>query len=336
MTATKYSDSGISPRTNVYAAREMLKHAGPVIVLDKFGMTKPMPKNKTQTIKFRRPKVFTAKDVPLTEGVTPTTDQFSYEDVSTTLKQYGQLVEVTDHIEDTHEDPVLNDASQQCGENIGRTMEALTFGTVKAGTNVAYANGSARASVNTPVALGDIRKAVRFLQAQKGMRFTKVMDGSPNYGTRPIEASWVAAGHTDLENDIREMPGFVPCAEYGSRNMLCPQELGSVENVRFVLSPDLGPWEDGGGTYNGSGTDMVSTSGASADVYPLLVFAKESYGCVPLRGQGAVEPTIIPVGKKDKSDPLGQRGYVGWKTWFACVRLNEAWMYRLEVAATAL
>ena len=50
----------------------------------------------------------------------------------------------------------------------------------------------------------------------------------------------------------------------------------------------------------------------------------------------AVEPAIIPVGQKDKSDPLGQRGYVGWKSWHLTLRLNEVWMTRLEVAVSSL
>lgn len=336
MTVTKYTDAGVSPRTNVHAAREMLKHAGPVMVLDKFGVTKPMPKNKTQTVKFRRPKVFSAATTPLVEGITPSSTQFSYEDVSATIKQYGQVVEITDVIEDTSEDPVLNDAAQQSGENIGRTMEALTYGVLRAGTNVFYANGTARTDVNTPVSLGKIRAVIRALKAQKAMKITKILDGSVNYATHSVEASYICVHHTDLEADIRDLPGFIPVAKYGNRKLVSDYEIGSVEDVRFVCSPDLDPFEDGGGAYAGSGTAMVSTSGTSADVYPMLFIGKEAYGIVPLRGAGAVKPTILRPGVQTKDDPLGQRGYVGWKTWHTAVILNQLWMARLEVAATAL
>jgi len=57
MTVTTSTSSGISQRTNVYAEREMLKHAGPTMILDKTAKAKQMPKNKSTTIKFRRPKV---------------------------------------------------------------------------------------------------------------------------------------------------------------------------------------------------------------------------------------------------------------------------------------
>ena len=132
------------------------------------------------------------------------------------------------------------------------------------------------------------------------------------------------------------MAGFTPVAEYGSRKPVCPEEIGSVEDVRYVLSPELNPFTDAGASYNGSGTAMVSTSGTSADVYPILYFGKEAFGTVPLKGAGAITPMVLNPGKPDKSDPLGQRGYVSWKTYFTAVILNQSWMARLEVAVTAL
>ena len=41
-------------------------------------------------------------------------------------------------------------------------------------------------------------------------------------------------------------------------------------------------------------------------------------------------------GKPEKGNELGQTGSVGWKGWHVAARLNEAWMVRLEVAATQL
>jgi N4-gp56 family major capsid protein len=310
----------------------MLRYAKPVMVLEKLGLSKPMPKNKTDTIKFRRPKVFSAATTPLVEGVTPTETQFSYEDVSATLRQYGQVVVVTDKIEDLHEDPVLNDASVQAGENIGRTIEALNYGIVRAGTSVYYANGTQRTDVNTPITLAKQRAVLRSLKSLKAQKITRSLSPSSDYGTRAVEAAFVAVAHTDVESDIRNLPGFKTVAEYGTRNPISEYEIGSCEDVRYILSPDLNPFLDAGGA---KGT-MVSTSGTNADVYPVIIFGQDAWGMVALRGQGAVSPTIIPVGQKTKDDPLGQRGYVGWKTWHAALILNQAWMSRLEVAVSAL
>lgn len=330
-----YTD--VTPRTNTYIEAKMLRHAGPVQVLAMTALMKRMPKNKTQTITFRRPNVFSAATSPLVEGVTPSSTAFTYTDVAATLAQYGQVVEFTDVIEVTHEDPVVRDMSRQAGENIGRTMEALDWAIVRAGTSVAYTNGSARTDVNTPLSLAKIRSATRTLKRNKALKFREVLAPGPNFATRAIEASWIAIGHVDLDSDIRNLPGFIPCASYGSRQMICPEEIGAVEDVRFVLSADLDVLEDAGGAKAGSGTTMVSTTGTSADVYPLVIFGKEAWGRVALEMDSeSVEPSVIPSQTKTKDDPLGQRGVIGWKTWHVAKILNNSWMTRIEAAATAL
>ena len=336
MTTTNYDSAGISQRTTLYAAKDMLKWAKPTMVLEKFGTPKQLPANKSDTIKFRRPRVFSAFTMPLSEGVTPTATAFAYDDVSVSMKQYGMLVEITDKIEDMHEDPVLQDATTQVGENIGRTMEALNWAVIRAGTSVFYANGTARTDVNTPVSLTKLRAAVRYLKQMKAMKITKVLSGSSDFSTRPVEAAYVAVCHTDVESDVRGLAGFTPVAEYGSRQPIAEQEFGSVEEIRFVTSADLSVFADGGGTKAGSGTTMVSTSGTSADVYPIVIMGQDSWGHVALRGKNALAPSIIPVGKLEKSDPLGQRGSVGAKFYHAALILNQTWMTRIEVAATYL
>lgn len=333
MTQTNYGS--INQRTAAWASREMLAHAEPVLVLSKFGASKPLPANRAKTAKFRRPIPFPA--VPanqlLTEGVTPTAVQLQYEDVTVSLNEYGGLVEITDQVADLAEDPVLKDAAILSGEQAAETIENVIYGAVKGGTSVVFTNGTQRSNVNTVVNLNNIRNAVRTLRRNRGKPITRILDSSPNWNTRAIESGFVAVGHTDLEADIRALPGFIPVADYGSRVPLCPEEVGSCEAVRFVLSPVLTAFADAGGT---AGSSVVSTSGTSADVYPLLVFAREAYGLIALKGKYAIEPTVINPGVKDKSDPLGQRGYVGWKTYFNSTILNNNWIVRIEAAVSVL
>ncbi len=331
MAQTQYGD--ISQRTAVHAMKRTLEHARPIEVLTRFGTVRPLPKNTANNAKFRRPVPFTeVSGSPLTEGVTPTAVQMAYEDVPVAMVQYGNLVEITDHVEDMIEDPVLNDATELMGENAAETMEMVTWGAVKSGTNKFYANGTARASVNTPISLNKQRSVIRALKAARARPVTRVLDGSPDTATSPIEAGHIALAHTDLEADIRNLAGFVPVAKYGNRGPASDYEIGSVENTRYVLSPLLTAYADAGGAAG----SMVSTTGTSADVYPVIFVSRDSYGLVPLRGMRAITPTVINPGRIDKSDPLGQRGYVGWKAYFAAVVLNHAWMGVLEVAATDL
>lgn len=329
---TRSTDTGISNRTRVHFEREALKQVEPVRVLDKVATTKSMPKNKNTTVSWRRAKPYVAATTPLMEGVTPTPTKFEIEVVTASLKQYGQISEITDVIEDTHEDPILNDMAMEMGQNIARTMESLDYGVYRAGTNVIYANGVSRAAVNTPLTLTIQRNAVRTLKRQKAKKITRTLAPGTGFATRAVEASYVAVGHTDLENEIRGLPGFTQVAEYGNRSPICDEEIGSVEDVRYVLSPDLESFADAGGAAGA----MVSTSGSNADVYPIMYFGQDAVGTVALKGFGAIDPSIIPVGQKTKDDPLGQRGVAGWKTWHAAVILNQTWLVRAEVASTQL
>jgi N4-gp56 family major capsid protein len=327
-----YGDVGIFPRINIYAEPKMLMVADPIIVLGKLGMTKVMPRNKSQTIEWRRAKPFAAVTTPIAEGVTPNTTKFAFENVRGTLRQYGMVTNWTDIIEDTHEDPVVQEMVGQMGDNFGRTIEALNWAKLRAGTNVYYANGSARAAVNTTLTLNMQRRVVAGLKRQKAKKKTSMLAPSVNYQTRAVEAAYVAVAHTDLEPSIRDLPSFVPTSEYGSRSTISPFEIGSVEEVRYITSPDLDPFLDAGGTPTG----VRSNGGSAADVYPILYFGEEAFGTVALRGYDSVKPTLIPAGTKTKDDPLGQKGVAGWKTWHECVILNQSWMARLEVAAPSL
>ena len=332
MSGSSYGD--ISQRTAAWAATEMLEHARPIIVLSDYGQSKPMPKNKAEQVKFRRPVPYVVSTTQLTEGVTPTSHKTKYVDVPATMGQYGDVAEITDRVDDLSEDPVLRDMSMLSGEQAAETIEMVTWGVIKGGTNVVYAAAAntVRTDVATPVNLSAQRTCTRFLNAQRGRKITSKMSSSVQYGTEACDAAYLAFGHTDLDSDIRDIPGFVPVEKYGSMKAL-PYEVGKVETVRYILTPLLEPFVNSGATA--SGTGMV-TSGTLVDVYPLVMIAKESFGVVPLRGAGAIHPTVLNPGTPSKSDVLGQRGFVGWKTWFVAVILNQAWMVRMEVGATDL
>ena len=76
--------------------------------------------------------------------------------------------------------------------------------------------------------------------------------------------------------------------------------------------------------------------GPNVDVYPFIVVGEDAWGQLSLRGLDALDPTYIPPGQKDKSDPLGQRGYIGAKFYMQCTLLNEGWMALAEVGVTNL
>lgn len=329
MPQTTYGD--ISPRTAAYAAVDMLKRGIPFLVIEKFGQVKPLANKNSKVVIFRRYNALSATPAALTEGVTPASKTLTKTDVTATLVQYGDRVELSDVVLDTHEDMVLKEATEVLGEQAAQMIETVRFNVLKAGTNVFYTNGSARNAVNSKITITAQRKVTRALKRQNARPITSVVRSTPNYLTASIAPGYIGLIHPDQENDVRDMAGFKPAEDYGSMTPF-ESEIGKVETVRYVTSTIFTPFADAGGLASTNST--LSTTGTQADVYPALIVGRDAYGIVPLKGQNSLTPMIVNP-KPSDSDPLAQRGHAAWKSMQTAVILNDLWMGRLECAVTA-
>lgn len=327
MASTAYGD--ISPRTAAYAEKELLKRGLPYLVLEKFGQAKNLPSNSTKVEKFRRYNALPNTPTALSEGVTPAGQSLSVTDVTATLVQYGDKVTISDVILDTHEDQTLNESVNLLGEQAAQMIERMRWGQLVAGVNALYANGAARNAVNSVITNAVQRRAVRTLKRQNARPISSIVRSTAAYETVNVAPGFVGLIHPDLEGDVRALTGFVPAEKYGS---ITPweNEIGKVDDVRYLSSSIFVPFTDAGGAKG----SMLSTSGTSADVYPVLYLGRDAYGIIALKGQFAVTPMVTNP-KPSDSDPLAQRGHVAWKAMQTCVILNDAFMVRAEVAATA-
>lgn len=318
----------ITPRTAAHAVARMLTRGVPHLVIEKFGQTYVMPNKSTKVAKFRRYNALALATTPLVEGVTPSGKKLTVTDVTATLEQYGDYVPFSDVIEDTHEDPYLQQLSDVLGEQAAQTVETIRYNIIKAGTNVYYANGSARTDVNTVITLALQRKATRALKRQNASHITSVVGSTPSFQTEAVEAAFIGLCHSDVENDIRNISGFINPKNYGTVSPW-ENEIGAVEDVRYLRSTIFTAFASGGGAAGA----MVTSGGGLADVYPVLIIAKDAYGIVPLKGKDSLSIMVVNP-KAAPGDPLGQRGTAGWKTMQTAVILNDSWMVRLEVAVT--
>jgi N4-gp56 family major capsid protein len=159
-----------------------------------------------------------------------------------------------------------------------------------------------------------------------------VIAASPNYDTSAIEAGYLVFCHSDCEPDIRDLPNFVPVAKYAGKVSINENEIGSCESFRFIVSPELSAYADSGAAVGSTG--LYSTSASNIDVYPMIVVGDQACFDVALRGEDSVDPTHLPANLKQKSDPHGQRGYVGATFWSAVLVPNNGWMAVAEVGTT--
>lgn len=329
---TTYGD--ISPRTAAHAVVRLLERGQHDLVTERFGQIDPQPKKKSNQRKWRRYNSLARATSPLAEGVPPAGKKLTFTDITATLEQYGDSITITDKIIDTHEDSVLNAAIDVLGEQAAETIEEVRINVLKAGSNVFLANNVAsRSLVNSPATRGDFRRIYRSFKRNKAREISQIISPTAKIATEPVASAYFAMGHTDLDSDIRGISGFVPVEKYSNPGAALPAEIGKVEKTRVILTALFEPFETSGLSGSTFLTGGVSGTG-QADVYPLIVVARDSYGIVPLQGSEAITPMVVNP-RPSVADKLGQIGFVSWKTWQTAAILNTLWLARLEVAATA-
>lgn len=344
----------VASRNLIRAAQGMLEHAQPITVLGDFGTQREMPQNSTDTLVFRRTLPFgastagttiegssryvgtpdiTATNFVLAEGVTPNANTISFQDVTVQLQQYGILFKYSSKVEQLYEDDIPGEMVKLTGETLAEVMEMVRYGVLKAGSTVVYTNGSSRSGINTAISLNSIRKAARTLESNRCRRVTSRLAPGVNFATRAVQPAYVVFCHTDAVADVRNLPGFTRVEDYGSFKPIHDREIGACEDFRFISSPLLKSFlAAGSGTLNG----MLSVGASNVDVYPFIIIGEDAWGQVALKGMSAVKPIVLKASQTNHANPLGQFGYVGASTWFATVRLNDAWMARIEAGVTAL
>lgn len=295
----------LSADMQTYYDKKLLSRFLPQFVYAQWGQKRPIPKMGGKTVNFRKFNALSAATTALTEGVTPAGNSLNVTAQTATVNQYGDFVTVSDILDLTAIDPVLNETADVLGDQASDTIDQLTRDILAAGTNVQYANS--RASRVT-VAAGDnltvleVRKAVRTLKRNK---------------SRPIQNKYYVAivepGATfDLQSDTL----WQDASKYAGSEQLFSGEIGRIFGVRFVETAN-------GKKFAGAGAGAV-------DVYATIIFGEEAYGMVDVAGSGAVQNIVKPLGSAGSADPLNQRATSGWKVLFTATILQQAAIMRIE------
>lgn len=336
----------------------ILRHAVPSEILSKQGRQVSMPKNQSDTYVARRylPYGGTTTDRntmnrffqdgtgdrgnalviahQTQEGITNPPESITPQDIQVVMQQYSCLYGYSDKTYDLYEDDIPKAMLEQIGERVTLVNEMIVYGVLRSCTNVYYGGtGTTIATVNGAPTLGMIRRITKNLKQNHAKMVTKMLSAGGNFDTSPVEAGYFVFCHSNLDPDIRDLPGFIPVHKYASGKPL-PGEIGAVEGFRFITTPDLPELQDAGAAVGT--TDLYSTSGTSIDVYPIIVIGQDAWSQVAVRGKESLDPTFLPPGRKDKSDPHGQRGYAGTIWWKAAMVENHGWMAVLYVGSKNL
>lgn len=326
---------------------EILAHAVPMEVLGRHGRPIPrkMGKNQSDTYVARRflpygataasPNTFYSNGTgdrgnvivqahQTAEGVTPNPETITPTDTQVVIQQYSCLYGFTDKTYNLYEDDIPKEMIKQVGERVTLVNELINWGVLRSCTNQYYGGtGTTLATVNGGITLGFLRKIVKSLQANHSKPVNSVLKAGSSYGTSAVPSGYIMFIHTDAEPDVRDVAGFIPAEKYASGSPM-ENEIGAIERVRIITSPDLPSFQDGGAAIGATG--LYSTTGTSIDVYPFVVIAQDAWSQVAVRGMESLAPTYLPPGVQSKSDPFGQRGYAGTIWWKAAMVENHGWM----------
>lgn len=220
----------------------------------------------------------------------------------------------------TTQDPVLNETSNLLGDQAGDTLDQLCRDILVAGSTVQYASSATtRATVAAGMNLNaaEIKEMVRTLKGGNAKMITSQVDPGTGYNTSPIRASFIGIISHNTEFDLKSDPDFVPVSEYSRPQDALEGEVGSIDEVRFILA--------------GSNAKTFSST---VTVHATLILGREAYGISRISGE-ALKMITKPLGSAGTADPLDQRSTSGWKASFVSVILNQNFLGRIEHAVSS-
>jgi N4-gp56 family major capsid protein len=321
----------------------LTKRAVPYLVLFEDAQMTTIPKNaggfglNDQSISFRKfsalwdPAVDGATEpLALTEGVTPDGKDLEITEVGAGLKQYGDWIKVSDLAEVASVDGILVHAAEALGEYEGQKLHRVMLYALEATTNEWWGDGAVGIDTDIEITAAmtltpDLcRKLVRTMKRNNAARFS---DGFYHMIIDPYQAHDLLATSTEFF-EIAKYTGGV--AAQGGPNILTG-EVGKGWGIRFKEANELL-------TGTGAGTPGVKTYHSylyGPNGFGMLDLATQAVRKIDPRTNRGVEIFTQPVNRPDKTDPLGQIGFVSCKVSFAGIVFDPNQVMQVVTTASA-
>ena len=224
----------ITPAVDAWFNKALLVRNKPKLIHALFGDRETMPANHGKTIVWRRWAQMGTKEAEITEGVTPSPDLLSKQDLSSTLSQYGGWTLITDVLEFTETDKILARAVTELNDQMHRTEDVIIRNVIVATASVTTAsNGEPEV---TCLNSDDIETIANNLQNVDADPIAPQINASIRVSTSPVSASFWALMNTALNRDLSRCVGFEPVKEYSGQTSVLQAERGAVEEVKFLAS----------------------------------------------------------------------------------------------------
>lgn len=194
---------------------------------------------------------------------------------------------------------------------LGLTLDTLIRNMMASTASSINCTAGINGNTPTEITTQDIKNAVRALRLGNARLMTKPIPGELRFATSPVRSSYWGFMDVNLQSDLEACADFLSAANYPNPMDALEAEWGSTNNVRWLLSTN---------GYNNA---------AATPVWYNFILGQEAYGVVKL-GSKEAEFIVKPLGSAGTSDPLNQRGSVGYKYPFSTRLLNDNWITILK------
>lgn len=171
---------------------------------------------------------------------------------------------------------------------------------------------------------------------------TKVISGSRMIDTRVIPNGRIAYIGSELIPTLRKMKdlhgdkAFIPVEQYSAATTPVRGEIGTVDQFRFVVAPEMLHWAGKGAAVTDN--QGYREEGGKYNIYPIMVVGSESFSTIGFQSSGANAKfninTRMP-GKESisRQDPYGKVGFSSIQWWYGSLILRSERIAVLKTAA---
>lgn len=236
------------------------------------------------------------------------TDEF----VDAQIRYYGQSVVIQEQAALELQQPIFVGATERLTYCFQLSQDELVRDAMAATTSCVYAVGGTNGKTPSNLSAADFAAINTTLLKNNAMKFTHGIEAEDRFAASPIPATYLALGHTDLLQDLTELPTFIPTHQYSNISPSFPAEAGSVNYFRVCLSS----------------VGMIVPNGASdgSDLYEVFCVARDAMGDVEMSNYGVRLIYASP----EITEPRFQTAAslaIKWSQ--APTILNDAWIIKL-------
>ena len=261
---------------------------------------------------------------------------FKRKEIEGTLEKFGFFDEYTQESLDFDTDAELMqhiNREMVMGAN-EITEDSLQIDLINAAGVVKYAgNAASTATVGADdlVTYSDLMHLAIDLDNNRTPKHTTAITGTRMVDTRTIPACRVAYIGSELlptfkaMKDLHNNPAFIPVEKYAAGGTTLNGEVGSVDNFRLVVVPEMLKWAGAGADASADSANYETNN--RFDVFPILVVGNESFTTIGFQTDGKTVKFKIThkapgEATADRNDPYGETGFMSIKWYYGFMALR--------------